>query len=136
MREQIDGGEKLVRQLAASGFPVSAALWAKAEGDGQLYLYVATPEVDDRDPRIAYGQLAAARQAVEGSWSHPLERVERYSVKLIPPSHPLARAVLDEYRRYPGTLPTRRGGSRLGTVDVEGAYIYPPSLFQPQPQAG
>src|SRR5690349_13478687 len=102
VREQIDGGERLIRQALASGFDVRAALWAKIEGDGQWYLYLVTPEVENRDPRIGYGKLAAVERGLERSWSHPLEQIDRYGVKLISPNHPLAQGVLEEYRRCPG----------------------------------
>jgi len=136
VREQLDGGERLIRRLVASGFNLAGGLWTQAEGDGQVYLYLITPEVEGRDPRIAYGKLAATQKAIEQEGVHWLERIDQFGVKLIPPSRPLARGVLEEYRRYPVPTPTWRGGSILGPVYSDGAYIYPPSLFQPQPQAG
>ena len=78
VREQLDGGERLIRRLVASGFNLAGGLWTQAEGDGQVYLYLITPEVEGRDPRIAYGKLAATQKAIEQEGVHWLERIEAF----------------------------------------------------------
>lgn len=133
VREQLDGGEKLIRRLLADGADLSGGLWAELDGDGQPYLYLVSPEVENRDPRLMYRKISAAQAALDSAGLHWLERVDRFGIKLIPPSHPLARGVLGQYRRHPGVTPTWHHGSVLGSVFVDGAYIYPARLFRPQP---
>lgn len=133
VREQLDGGEKLIRRLVADGVVLSGGLWAEMDGDGQPYLYLITPEVEDRDPRITYRKISAAQAALDAAGLHWLERIDRFGIKLLATSHPLARGVLRYYHRHPGVIPTWHHGSVLGSVYIDGAYIYPASLFPPQP---
>lgn len=135
VREQVEGGEKLIRQLRASGFEVVAGIWTQLDGDSRAYLYLITPEVDNRDPRIGYGRVSDAQQALEATGLHWSERIDPFAVKLIPPRHPLAQGVIGHYARFNDPFPTWHGGSILGSVYIDGAYIYPASLFQPQPAA-
>jgi hypothetical protein len=61
----------------------------------------------------------------EAFWLDPQE------VKVISPTDPIAKDVRDLYRRYPGPMPIRFGGTSLGGMPVEGAYIYPPPVSAP-----
>lgn len=130
VREQIDGGEKLIRKLIGLGFELSAGVWAKIEDDGRDYLYLVTPRVENADPRPAYAEVSAAQEALENAGLHGMEQIDQFGIKLIPPTHSLAEAVLDRYAKYPGPIATWFNGSRFGSTSVEGVYIYPPSLFR------
>jgi hypothetical protein len=137
VRDQIDGGEKLLTRLRESGFDMTAACWAKTEDDGQWYLYIVSPSVEVNGVRPGYAQIRSTLNQMDSEWTHPLERVEPVTVKLIGSKDPLAQGVLEMYRRFPGPIPTWHGGSVLGSVYVDGAYVYPPTMFAPaQPQAG
>ena len=135
VREQIDGGEKLISHLLTGGLPVIAAFWAKTDGDGQWYLYVVTPEVDVLGTLGAYRRLGELEKTMNGVKMHPLERIDRFGIKVISPKQPLALAALDLYHRFPEQTQTFLS-FWLGSVAIEGAYIYPPALFEPQPQTG
>jgi hypothetical protein len=138
VREQVDGGTKLLARLRDRGFGATAACWAKTEDDGQLYLYIVRPGVELTGVRPGYGEIYDAIKEMEGSWTHVFERINSNDIKLIDSNHPLARGVLDLYTRYPQLLPLWEGRYNLGGVFVEGLFVYPPALFQsqPQPQAG
>ena len=57
VREQIEGGQELIDQLAASGIEVTAAFWTKETEYGLWYLYIATPLVQEKGLQSAYGSV-------------------------------------------------------------------------------
>jgi hypothetical protein len=122
VREQIDDGQRLVAELLRQGFPVTAACWVKGSEDSQWYLYLVSSAVDDEGITKAYRRVhPVVRQMQQKAfWIDPFE------VKLISPTDSLAEAVSVWLRRSAGKPPTRYGGTRLGELDIEGAYIYPP----------
>ncbi|MBX9578777.1 MAG: hypothetical protein K2X87_00570 [Gemmataceae bacterium] len=123
----------MIDRLVADGVDVRGATWAAIYDDDQPYLYLITADVEDRDSRPTYKKVAAARIALAGEGLPPEQRIDREAVKLIPPSSPLARSVLSIYHRYPDDRPTVHHESGLGSGNITGAYIYPASLFRPQP---
>ena len=128
---QIDGGEKLVRALAAAGFPLDGACWAKITRHSEPHLYLVTRLVEGADPRPAYRQVHAALDDLAPRWEHVLERIGPFDVKLVAPSKALGKGILGEYHNYlPGGSPLRTDW--LGEVTLEGAaYLYPPETFRP-----
>jgi hypothetical protein len=54
-------------------------------------------------------------------------RIDPLEVRLIGPSHPIARDVQAIYNGIPRpkTEPIRWRGNQLGNVSIEGAYLYP-----------
>jgi hypothetical protein len=134
-KEEVRSGEELLHQLPVDGIQAVAALWAKTDEDGQPYLYVVSPTIDHVGPLEANLRLGRSFREVEKTWTDPFSRLDRFAIKLIGLSDPLARGVLELYHRWPDSTPTWYRGAGLGSVYVEGAYIYPASLFAPsQPQ--
>jgi len=133
--EQVVGGKKLLARLRGEGFAINGACWARTEDDGQWYLYLITPVVEGKDSRPSYLIIRNTLRQMDGDWADEFERIDPFDVKLIAPSDPLARGVLESYQRWPDEIPTCHGGSALGSVNIEGAYIYPARMFAPaQPQ--
>lgn len=124
----------MLSRLLAGGFDATAGVWAKAEGDGQYYLYIVHPPAETRGIRPGFGQVLTELRQMDASrlWASPFERVDPFAVKLVEPSDPLARGVLDHYQRFPDDHPTWHQGSILGSVPIDGAYIYPAGLFKAQ----
>ena len=117
-----EDGKRIVEQLPQSGFEVTAAFWLKKAEDGQWYFYVVSPLAENEKLSHAYSRLfTLIRQMPEPHWIDPLE------VRLIGPSHPIAKDVFAIHNSASGAkgLPIRWGGTQLGNVSVEGAYIYP-----------
>ena len=136
VREQLDGGEKLITRLVTNQFAVSAAGWVATTDDGQPYLHIASPEADEKGLQYAYGALAKALDGLDADASHWMERIDSADVKMLRTTEPLARGLADVNRRYPGPCPTWFNGPDLGGVAIDGAYLYPLALFQPQPAVG
>jgi hypothetical protein len=119
---RIDDGRKLVEELLRQGFAVSAAFWLHASEDGKWYFYIVSPKVDTEGIIEAYRALhPVVRVMPPLFWIRPLE------IKLIGPNNPIARDILAIQSRTtaPRGSPTRWGGTRLGNVSVEEAYLYP-----------
>jgi hypothetical protein len=134
VKERVTGGDKLLTKLRDRGFEVVAACWAKTDDDGQWYLYIVSPRVDTDGRSAAYDAILGALAAMDNEWADPFERVGPLDVKVLRPSQPLGQAVLEQYHRFPDSSPTWHRGSVLGSVSIDGAYIYPPTMFtQPQP---
>jgi hypothetical protein len=122
VESDIDDGRKLIERLTEAGVVVTAAGWLKDGESGLWYLYLATPLVEEGGAtRKAYRRVhEVMRDIPQPFWLDPL------SVKVIAPDSPVAQAVQELHRRYPGGRPIRVGETVLGGRSVEGAYVYPP----------
>lgn len=117
VNEQIDAGAELVLRFDKSR-PVNAAFWLKLPDDFQWYLYLASDQIDDTNVDLGYGEIVRLVKEMQDPYLDP------FQVKLIPTNHPLARAVLDVYKRYPAKIPTRYNQPTLGDRSIDGAYLY------------
>lgn len=131
VKEQVTGGYKLLNKLRDQGFEVLAACWAKTEEDGQWYLYIVSPRVDTDGRSATYDIVLETLLEMEDEWTDTFERIGPLDVKVLRPNQPLARALLELHSRFPGAGPTWHRSSVLGTVSIDGAYIYSPSMFTP-----
>jgi hypothetical protein len=123
VEKQIDDGAKIVRELRANAFAVTAAWWMRTSEEGLWFLYVASPEVEDAGIAAAYRKLHTIMQSLEPLW------VDWFRVKLVGPENPIAKDVVATLVKYGDRFAARFGGKKLGNVTIDGAYIYP------QPQA-
>jgi len=117
--DEIDAGKALVERLN-DHFPVIAACWLREDEGGERYLYVALDGLTVPKADLAYGEVIRIAGAMKDHYIDP------FRVKLIGPTHPIAKAVLDIYRRFPGRIPTRFDGPVAGGMAVAEVYIYPP----------
>jgi hypothetical protein len=130
--EQTESGKRLIKALVAGGFDVQVAFWAKPTDEGKWYLYLASPFVDDKGPRTAYRLVHRILRETPDLWIDPFEikvvglndSIARAASELTRPQVPGSPFAAWGPKPYPGM--TRFGGSTLGGVDVDGAYIYPP----------
>lgn len=135
-REQVQGGEDLIRALPQNGVVVTGAVWAQLEGDGQPYLYVVSPTVQADGPLAAAERLVTTYRQLEQSWDDPFRRLDLFAIKLIGPSERLAQATTLWYQQYPDAVPTVYNGplpTPSSAVYLEDAYIYPANLFAAPP---
>lgn len=56
VRTDIEGGERIVSALEASGLKVTAAFWWNKEDEDDWYLVVVSPEVAEKGATQVYGQ--------------------------------------------------------------------------------
>jgi hypothetical protein len=120
--EMIEDGRRIVEQLPQDGFEVTAAFWLKKAEDGEWRFYVVSPVAEPGRLNDAYSRLHTfIRRMPEPHWIDPLE------VRLLRPSHPLAKDVLAIHQSATGpkASPIRWGGTMLGNISVEEAYLYP-----------
>ena len=130
VREQIEGGEKLIRKLLERGsLRVDGALWGQREYDGRSYLYLVLPNLDRDGSFKSHEAIGEAQAELENEGIHWMERIE--SLRLLPPTDSLARGLLEKYRNFPKLKPSLPRDQPIGSEFVENAFIYPPSVFQP-----
>ncbi len=123
VEQQVYDGRRFIERFAADGNPVQAAFWVKTDEEGHWFLYVATDIVDHVGPAATYRAVHASLKKLGQSW------VASSEIKVISPSHPIARDVLAFMTSHPERLAARSGGKTLGSMAFEQTYIYPPHFF-------
>lgn len=119
VEDQIEDGRKLIDLLAQKDLDVTAACWVKTSEEGRWFFYITSKLVEEEGLAAAYRKVYGVLQLIESTW------VSMSDVKLIGRGNPIAKDVLDIYRRYPARIPTRYRRPELGDVAIEEAYIYP-----------
>lgn len=118
--EQIEAGRKTVEFLTEMGVPIEAAAWVKASDRWRWYLYLVTPLVGEGDATTpAYHRINTVLRA----GPQPPE-VGLFQIKVVGPSEPMGRAILESPREGVRQWGVTGGGS-LGGVSIDGAYFYP-----------
>ena len=92
--EQIDAGEEFVRGFCEY-LPVAAAFWVNPADSEDWFLYVASPEVDDGNLDVAYGEVLRRVGTNKNQW------LDAFQVKLLNSADPLATEVIRIRDRYP-----------------------------------
>lgn len=116
--DEIEAGAEFLKQLHAYQ-PVRAACWLREAEDEERYLYAALDGFADDNFDIAYGEVLRITRAMKDHYLDP------FRVKLISTSDPVARAIMDVYRRFPGRTPTHWNGRVFAGRAVAEVYIYP-----------
>ena len=86
----------------------------------QVFLYIASDDIDDSNFDVAYGEVLRKLRGKHRQWLDP------FQIKLVNTSHPIAQDAIKVRDRYPASLASRYGGSSIGGMSIDGAYIYPP----------
>jgi hypothetical protein len=131
--EQTEGGKRLIEALASDGFDVRVAFWAKPTDEGKWFLYLASPMVDDQGPAAGYRLVHSILRKMPDLCIDPMEirvvglndSLTEAALAAIKPRVPDSPYAVRNPRAYPGM--TWFGGTTLGGVSIDGAYIYPPS---------
>lgn len=117
--ERIDAGAEFVRDFN-DYVPVSVAFWVVPAESEDVFLYVASDDIDDRNFDVAYGEVLRKLSGKRSQWLDP------FQIKVVNSSDPIAQDAMRIRDRYPAPLVTRYGGSSLGGTSIGGACIYPP----------
>ena len=130
-RDQVQGGEALILLLPGKGVEVTGAAWVKTDDDGQPYLYVVSPTVEDAGPLEAASRLVAALNELDQTPADPFQRIDPYGIRLVSPSDPVAGWVRKWHERRADDRPTFHSGGSVNGVPLDGAYLYPAAMFAP-----
>jgi hypothetical protein len=122
--DEIDAGAEFLKQLH-SYRPVKAACWLREAEDEERYLYVALDGLTSDNSDVVYGEVLRITGAIKDHYLDP------FRVKLISTNDPVAKAIMDIYRRFPGRIQTRFNGRVFAERAVAEVYIYPE--FQQKP---
>jgi hypothetical protein len=116
--EQIDAGAKLLQEFDSGYAPLSSAFWLKESEDGQWYLYLVSPQINDSNFDLAYGEVHRLAGRSPSVWLDP------FQVKVAGVDDPVAKAVGAIQSQYPSRLATRLRNRQLGDISVDEVYIY------------
>ncbi len=133
LTDELESGRKLVERLISNGFDVSLAFWVKESDAGQWFLYLASSVVDAKGSTEAYRVVLPIVEDMPESGISPFavkvvginDSMVAAAREVIKPRLPDSQFAVRNPRPYPSM--TRFGGSTLGGINIEGAYIYPPS---------
>jgi hypothetical protein len=122
VKDQTDGGQKLIDQLVVRGFPLTAAFWMRRDDDFRWYLYIVTPMVESRGPFEVYRQIRAAIETCR--WDTPAELISSSDIKTLETTHYLAKRADEILRRHVGPSNIWVGETWVGDAVVSGTYLY------------
>lgn len=109
--------------------PLAGACWARTDADEGWYLYLVSPVADEQGVGPGYGKVRSTIGQLDREGWDEFERVDPLDVKIVGPSDRVAKALAVQYRLYPGSGSVRHDGSTLWGVPIDGAYIYPATMF-------
>ncbi|MFO0930382.1 MAG: hypothetical protein U0736_25700 [Gemmataceae bacterium] len=118
MTNAIDAGAEFLRHLHAYR-PVKAACWLREGEDEERYLYVALDGLAEDNTDAAYMEVLRITQRMKDHYLDP------FRVKLIRTSDPIAQAVMDLHRRFPGRIPPPVYSRVFAGTAVAEVYVYP-----------
>lgn len=128
VNEEIEEGATLARKFSEYA-PLKVAFWAKANGEDQRYLFLASDSIDSSNFDDAYREaLKLAITDMDVQFLHPMR------IKVVSGSDERAKdalALVPLARR----TPIRTGGARLGDTYMDDIYIYPKATIEPMAQA-
>lgn len=119
VNEQKDAGSVFVREFNEFR-RVTVACWIKPSESHNLFLYVASDQIDDSNLDMAYGEVLQILGGKKRQW------LDSFQVKLINSADPIARDAIAICDRYHAPLAMHYNGSSLGGTSIDDAYIYPP----------
>jgi hypothetical protein len=116
--DEIEAGAAFVKRMDEYE-PVKAAYWLRSDEEGERYLHVAIEGLDEYKTDRLYGEVRRITGDMKDQYLDP------FRVKVVSTNDPIAKAVMDIYRRFPDRAPPRFTGAVLGGVAVAEVYIYP-----------
>jgi hypothetical protein len=123
--DDIEAGVAFLKEMNRHR-PVLGGAWVRADEDSERYPHVVLDGLTKENKDEAYREVL--RITIQLKDKH---YIDPFQVKVIGPGDPVAKAILDTYRRYPGRSPTRPSGGALGSQGVAEVYIYPLSAIRP-----
>ncbi len=124
---QLNAGHRLLAQLVHDKFEVRAAFWVEADESRNVYLYIATPQVDQEGLIEPYTRLRTSLSQLQGI---PLSLTD---VNLIGITNPMAKDILDILAYDSDRSGVNIGPRRLADQMIAWAYIYPDGYYHEQP---
>ncbi len=119
--EQIEAGADFIRDFN-DYVPVSVACWVIPTESDNVFLYIASDDIDDSNIDVAYGEVLRRLNGKKSQWLDP------FQIKLVNTSEPIAQDAIKirDRRPVPSVTHYGTGGSSIGGVSIDGASIYPP----------
>lgn len=119
VKEQIEGGKKLLAALDREGFPIDAALWWYAAESEEWRFLLATPRIESEGPKEVYRRIQAILQGFP-----PEERLPLTSISVVSPNDERIKALRRLLRTGPEISFVRLSKSVVDNLFIEDAYVY------------
>jgi hypothetical protein len=119
---QTEGGRRLLDRLAQEHVPIAAACWLRETEERPWSLCLVTPLVEKDGPK----KPALLRILGILTQMPPPILVSPLAIRVVPIDSPIAQAIDELHRRYPGVGAFHLPGKDFAGKSVEGVYIYPP----------
>jgi len=126
VNEQIDAAARFLAKFQDYR-PIQSAFWLKESDNGRWYLYIASDQITDENFDVVYGEVGDLAAEM------PDPNFDMFHVQVIGASDPLAKAVREMQKRYPGGTPLRFHDKILAGRHFEDGYIYPSPIPVPSP---
>jgi hypothetical protein len=123
--DEINAGQAFVKRLH-DYVPVKAAWWLRRAEQWIRNLYVAVDVSNQSDVDLAYGEVLRITREIKDDYY-----IDPFRVKVVSTNDPVAKAIMDSYRRFPAGIRPRFDGRVIGGVAVDEVYIYPPLPAKP-----
>jgi hypothetical protein len=117
--QQIQDGEKIIKQLQDKHVDVTAACWLLESERDRWIMYIVSKLVDEK------GRLEASKAFHATYFQMPELWIEPLDVKFIGMTDPIAKEILEIQQRGPVRLQTRYTLHKLGGLRSGDAHIYP-----------
>ncbi len=117
--DEIEAGEAFIERLHEHA-PVKAAWWLRRAEEGDRYLYVAIDSLNESNFDVVYGEVLRIAGEMKDRYY-----IDPFRVNVVGTNDPMAKAIMDIYRRFPGRIPPRFDGRVLGGVAIAEVFIYP-----------
>lgn len=121
--QEIDDGQRILAHLDAAHIDVSAGAWIRTEDSRRWEFYVVSKAFEEMEHLEAYKKIHAELRRLPDLW------IDTLNVRLIGATEPLAKDLIAYQSTHPKRVPVRFRGRRLGALEVEEAFIYPPPAF-------
>lgn len=118
VREQIDAGTTFLREFEKYA-PVDVAFWYRGDDDTSPSLWVASPQFNDENFDLAYGEVIRIAAAMRDPNFGP------YEVRIVSPDDRLVKASLELMQKYGGKIPAHYINRTVGGIAADEIYIYP-----------
>ena len=118
--QRVDGGRALLTQLGRDGIAVSVAFWVCTREELLWFFYIASDSFNRESIGQAYGAVNVSLNKISEN------RVTLSELRLVHPTSDIAVAAMALRKRPPGRPAIKLQRTRLGDVDIEEGFIYPP----------
>ena len=116
---EIRDGQRLINLLARQNFEITAAGWAKMSDDDYWYLYIASPEIDDKGRAFGFKSIQTILA------QHREIDIDTSDINVIGSTEPFARGLMEVQDHHLGGSIKRCDGQPMAKTVIDQLVVYP-----------